>query len=185
MKLIGAVSIGVAAAAVMTVSAAGQGTTQPPAPSPTQDQTITLVGCVQREADYRRTADAGRGGAAGTGIGVDNEYILVNASPSGAAAAGEARAVGGGATGGASTAVGTGAYELTGPNEGQLKQYVGQRVEITGKLKAAETTATGRPTGGATAGTPPSGIDVASKDLRLSEVEVATVKPATGTCTVK
>jgi hypothetical protein len=55
-------------------------------------------------------------------------------------------------------------------------------VEITGKLKAAEKTASGTPTGGATAGTPPTGVDVASADLKLREVDVVSVKESTGTC---
>ena len=74
------------------------------------------------------------------------------------------------------------AYELSGANEGQLAKYVGHRVEISGNLKAAEVGAGGQPTGGATAGSPPAGVDVVSKDLKLRELEVASVKEATGTC---
>ena len=49
-----------------------------------QDQTnkqpemqVTLVGCVQREADYRKAQGIGRGGALGTGVGsaTNVEYI--------------------------------------------------------------------------------------------------------------
>ena len=75
------------------------------------------------------------------------------------------------------------AFELTGANEEKIRDFVGKRVQITGKLKAAEVGAAGRPTGGDTAGTPPSGVDVASKDLKLRELEVVSVAPATGTCT--
>jgi len=74
------------------------------------------------------------------------------------------------------------AYELTGSGEGQAAQYVGKRVEIVGKLKAAEVSASGRPTGGATAGAPPSGVDATSKDLKLRELEVSSVREATGSC---
>ena len=74
------------------------------------------------------------------------------------------------------------AYELTGPNEGQVSQFVGRRVEIKGKVKAGETNAAGRPTGGATAGQPPAGVDVASKDLKLRELEISSVKEASGSC---
>ncbi|HET7218952.1 MAG TPA: hypothetical protein VFJ02_12940 [Vicinamibacterales bacterium] len=151
---------------------------QTPAKSGAQtssDQQITVTGCVQREADYRSARDAGRGGVAGTGVGAGNEFVLTNASTSSAK---------GGATGTAgSPASGSAAYELTGPNEGQVSQYVGRRVEITGKLKAAERDAAGRPTGGATAGQPPAGVDVTSKDLKLRELEVVSVREATGTCT--
>ena len=88
-------------------------------------QQVTIVGCVQREADYRRARDAGKGGAAGTGIGVGNEFVLINASmATGAAAPGAAGQPTG--TSGVSTAMS--AYELTGPNEGQLASHVGKRV---------------------------------------------------------
>jgi len=120
---------------------------------------------------------------AGTGVGVGNEFVLTEASTSAetaaAARSGEATSPTGTSGSSASSAK---AYELTGPNEGQLSQYIGRRVEITGKLKAAETDAAGAPTGGSTAGKPPAGVDVTSKDLKLRELEVASVREATGTC---
>lgn len=139
-------------------------------------QSVTIIGCVQRESDYRRARDAGKGGVAGTGIGAGNEFVLVNASitPAPDTPAG---------TAGTSAAIGH-AYELTGKNEGLVANHINKRVEITGKLKPAEMGAAG-PTGGATAGTPPAGIDVTSKDLKLREVEVISVKETTGTCPSK
>lgn len=148
-------------------------------PGAKADQQITITGCVQRESDYRSARDAGEGGVAGTGMGVGNEFVLVDAETK--PASGEAAEAG--ATGTSGSAMASKAYELTGPNEGQASQYVGRRVEITGTLKAADTDATGRPTGGATAGAPPSGVDVTSKDLKLRELEVTSVREATGTCT--
>jgi hypothetical protein len=47
-------------------------------------QQMTLVGCIQRESEYRQAAGSGRGGTMGTGMGVGNEFVLVNASPGGA-----------------------------------------------------------------------------------------------------
>jgi hypothetical protein len=145
-------------------------------------ESITISGCVQSEADYRRAKNLGSGGAAGTGAGVGNEYVLVNASTSSGSTASTGATPGAGAatgtSGGSSAAT---AYELTGPNESQAGQYVGKRVEITGKLKPAETTAGGT-TGGATAGTPPRGVDVTSPDLKLREIEVTSVRESTGTC---
>jgi hypothetical protein len=126
-------------------------------------QQITVVGCVQSESAFRKAKDAGRGGAVGTGIGAGNEYVLVNASVS-------------------SGGVKDTNFELTGANEGQVKAFMGKRVEITGSLKPAEADAAGRPTGGATAGRPPEGVDVTSKDLKLRELEVSSVKEASGTC---
>ena len=169
-----------AAAAVMAVAASAQTPAQDPAQSPAaksgamQAEQVTIVGCVQREADYRKAQDAGRGGVAGTGVGAGNEFILTDAAPAKGAATGAA-----GATG---TTGGSMAYELTGPGEGDAAAHVGKRVEITGKLKAADTTAAGRPTGGATAGAPPAGVDVTSKDMKLRELEVSSVKEASGTC---
>ena len=151
---------------------------QPPAPQPSarpsSDQEMTITGCIQKEADYRAAKDAGKGGAAGTGAGVGNEFILAQASP--ASAADPATPTG------TSESAGSMAFELTGPNEGQVSQFVGKRVEIKGKVKAAETSASGRPTGGATAGAPPAGVDVASKDLQLRELEISSVKEASGSC---
>jgi hypothetical protein len=159
----------------------GQEPTQPQTqPRTSAEQQVTITGCIQREADYRQARDAGRGGVAGTGVGAGNEFVLTNASMSTGTAPGTrpgAEPAPTGTTGSAATA-----YELTGPNEGQVGQYVGRRVEITGKLKAAESGPTGQPTGGATAGQPPAGVDVASKDLKLRELEVSSVRESTGTC---
>jgi hypothetical protein len=133
-----------------------------------------VTGCIQREADYRKARDAGRGGVAGTGVGAGNEFVLVNASMA-AAGAGASRA-GSGAAGTSGTAA---EYEITGTNEGQAAQFVGKRVEITGMLKAADTRA-GQPTGGPTAGKPPEGVDVAGRDLKLRELEITTIKDSSG-----
>ena len=156
------------------------------------DQTVTVTGCVQREADYRRAQDAGRGGVAGTGIGAGNEFVLANASMgAGPAAAATGATATGTATAGTTTGTATGtagaaatgtAYELTGSNEAQAAKHVGQRVEISGRLKAAEAGAAGRPTGGPTAGKPPAGVDVVSQDLQLRELEVTSIRPVAGTC---
>jgi hypothetical protein len=113
---------------------------------------ISLTGCIQREADYRRLHNSGKGGFLGFGGGLGNEYVLINASPNPRRGFRDC-----------STAVGGEAYELTGREEGDLKPFVGQRVEIAGMRKAAEIDAlTGRPTGGRQAG----------YDLRLFEVDV-------------
>ena len=148
--------------------------TQTPTPS-TQtprasgDQ-VTVTGCIQREADYRRSGGAGQGGVAGTGVGVANEFVLANAMMSQGGASSSA-APNTGATGTAGTSSNT-AYELTGPNEGRAATFVGKRVEITGTLKATDTA----PAGGATASVP------GSRDLKLRELEIASIKEATGTC---
>ena len=163
-------AIGMAAFAQWTLQAQAANTSTQ---QKNAEQQVTVSGCIQREADFRRARDAGRGGVAGTGVGVGNEFVLINASMSPAVAAPGSPA----GTSGAGMA-----YELTGSNEKQAEQFVGQRVEISGKLKAAEVTASGRATGGPTAGKPPEGIDVAGGDLKLRELEIGSIKKSSGTC---
>ena len=174
MRAIVSLTVGAAAAVVLTLAMSAQATAQGQSsttPAASQEQQVTVVGCVVRESDYRKARDAGKGGVAGTGVGVGNEFLLTNASMAGASAP---------AVGTAGTA--SGEYELTGANEKQAEQFVGKRVEISGKLKAADVSAAG-PTGGPTAGKPPSGVDIASKDLKLRELEITSVKASTtGTC---
>jgi hypothetical protein len=120
-----------------------------------EETPISLAGCIQRETEYRRQNNSGKGGFLGFGGGLGDEYVLVNASRGA-----------NGAFGDCTTATGGEAYELTGSGEGDLEPFVGQRVAITGIRKEAEIDATtGQPTGGRQAG----------DDLRLFEVEVATV----------
>ena len=134
---------GVCAAVVIAFSAAAFAQATPSnqtpstATSATQqrtsaDQTVTVAGCIQRETDYRRARDAGRGGVAGTGVGAANEFVLLNASSTaaGTGTAGTTGSTPGAATGTAGTTATSMAYELTGANEPQAAQHVGRRVEI-------------------------------------------------------
>ena len=145
---------------------------------------MTVAGCIQRETDYRRARDAGPWWSRSTGVGAANEFVLLNAlsTAAGTGTAGTTGSTPGAATGTAGTTATSMAYELTGANEPQAAQHVGRRVEISGKLKSAEVDSTGRPTGGVTAGKPPEGIDVASQDLRLRELEVTSIREVSGTC---
>ena len=185
MKSIVSRSLSVAALLTFGAVTYGQEPAQPSAPQPgarpSMDEQVTVVGCVQRETDYRQARDAGRGGVAGTGVGAGNEFVLADASSaSSTTASARPGSEPNAPTGTSGSAAMT--YELSGPNEGQVAQYVGRRVEISGKVKPAETSASGQPTGGATAGQPPRGVDVASKDLKLRELEVTSVRATTGTC---
>ena len=174
-----------AAALALGTVAFAQSTAQSQPPTPPASQTatqaapaaeVTITGCVQKEDDYRAANNLGKGGAAGTGAGSGNEFVLIGATitPAGAV----------GTSGTTPPAAAPMAFELTGENESKVAEFVGKRVEIVGKLKPAEMGAAG-PTGGATAGKPPAGVDVASKDLKLREVEISSVKEATGTCPAK
>jgi hypothetical protein len=117
-----------------------------------EEAPISLVGCIQRETDYRKQNESGKGGFLGFGGGLGDEYVLVNASRGVAGPAGDC-----------TTATGGEAYELTGSAEDDLEPYVGRRVVLSGTRKEAEVDrATGRPTGGRQAG----------DDLKLFEVDV-------------
>ena len=133
--------------------------TQKPDASADKGRQVTVTGCIRSEAEWRAANDKGRGGAAGTGVGVGNEYVLTSASS------------------GASSKAGAGdTYELTGANEKLAAAHVGHRVEVTGTVKP------GSATGGPTAGAPPRGTDVISKDLQLQELEVTAVKMISADC---
>lgn len=117
-----------------------------------EDSPITVVGCLQRESDYRRQNDSGKGGVLGTGLGRGNEYVLVDS-------AGDCSKV----------APGAAAYELTGEGERDLEAFVGRRVEITGILKGGDLTVDGRAEGG---------VDPLGQDLKLREVNVRSFREA-------
>jgi hypothetical protein len=128
---------------------------------------VTLVGCVMREADYRKSADAGKGGPVGTGLGRGDEFVLVNAKKTTAGAASTAKV-----DCSAATTAGE-AFELSGSGEKNAAQYVGRAVEVSGTLKSAKTEA-GPPAGEAK---PTGGFDPLKQDLKLFEVDVTSVRP--------
>jgi hypothetical protein len=120
---------GIAAAGVLTLGAAAFGQSSASQPSGQQPSTstssasqssssasgqqpVTVTGCIEREADFRKAHEEGRGGVAGTGVGTGNEFVLISATSAASGAAGTATPTG--TSGSASMA-----YELTGPNEGQ------------------------------------------------------------------
>jgi hypothetical protein len=186
------IACGVAAALSLSTASFAQTPAQQPAqpqprpqtttPAPQQAgaaaRTVTLVGCIQGEADYRKAGNLGRGGTAGSGVGVGNELVLFDARITSAGAPPAA----GAATG--TTGAATRDYKLTGANEGKAVQFRGKRVEITGMLKRSE------PASPAAARKPradgPPQIDVfAGEDLRLPELEVTSVRATAGTCPAK
>jgi hypothetical protein len=130
-------------------------------PGEAPERPITLVGCVQREVDYREMHNIGKGGPLGLGGGRGDEFVLVNAfeiTPGQAVPAGTDMSCGSSTAGDA--------YELEGGREEDLASHVGRRVEISGtRGKADIDVTTGRPTGG-------SGI---GSDLQLFEVKIASV----------
>jgi hypothetical protein len=181
-----------AAAAVLSVSMPALAQTpaqQPAQPQPrtqtttaasqkaeSASQTVTMVGCIQGEADYRKAGNLGRGGTAGTGVGVGNELVLIDAKITSAGAPPAADA----ATG--TTGAAARDYKLTGANEGKAVQFRGRRVEIIGTIKAAPAS----PSSARRATDDAPQIDVfAGEDLRIPELEVTSVRATAGTCPAK
>ena len=133
-----------------------------------QAHSVTLVGCVMRESDFRDMYGPGQSGPRGPGIGLRNEYMLVDAHevvPSGSnPGVVETTGTCPPAPGGFPTA-----YELTGPREKEVAPFLNHRVELTGMQKRAKTRAVG------TSGLrePTGGFDPLGHELHLFEVEVA------------
>lgn len=140
----------IAAVALSSGTAFAQSSRQPETP-------VTLTGCIQREADFRKTHDLGKGGTLGTGAGRSNEYILINATRGTSAPTNIDCSFQGAPE----------AYELTGSRERDLAAHVGKVIQISGTLKEAKTRPlpSGEPA-------PTGGFDPLKKDLRLFEVEV-------------
>src|SRR6185436_13680084 len=152
----------IAAVALAGTAAFAQSSRQP-------ETQVTLTGCIQKEADYRKTHDLGKGGTLGTGAGRSDEYVLINAAKGSAPAANIDCSFQGS----------TEAYELTGRREHDLAPYVGKAVQISGTMKEAKTKPL--PSGEQA---PTGGFDPLKKDLRLFEVEVASFQPASANAPV-
>ena len=137
---------------------------------------ITLVGCIMRESDFRDMYGPGRSGPRGPGIGLRNEYMIVDAHEVSAGGSGVTETTGTcpPAPGGFPTA-----YELTGPRETEVAPFLGHRVELTGTQKHAKTRAVG------TSGVrqPTGGFDPLGHELHLFEVEVSSVREASAPST--
>ena len=129
---------------------------------------ITLVGCVMYESEFRDLYGPGRSGPKGPGIGLRDEYVLVDAHEltSGAQLTTQDLAP-------CPTAPGVSpanAYELTGSSEKEAAAYVGRRVQVSGIRKAANVeTVAGvlEPTGG---------FDPLGHELHLFEVELSSIQ---------
>jgi hypothetical protein len=121
---IGATLLGLTVAmALNPPPAAGQ---QPQARR-SSSEVLTLIGCVEPEADYRKRVNDGKGGALGTGIGVENEYVLTDVRSAEAAAANAEVGTSGTAA----------VYGITGRLEKELKQSVGRQIEVVGFVENA------------------------------------------------
>src|SRR4029079_469625 len=139
-----------AAALLASTTAFAQGTTTTSstttaAQKESPAQPVTLIGCVQKEADYRKAHNIKKGGGMNMGIGDGDEYMLINATRVSGGVPSVTTV--GDCTGGSGEAI-----ELTGPKEEQFKNFVGKRVEVSGTQKRAKLAANGQPTGGSAPG---------------------------------
>jgi hypothetical protein len=140
------VALGLTGAVAAQTASQSQTQQQPPAQSMAQDHAVTVEGCLVREKDV-----PGREPNVAERAGVAEDYILTNVkflkgSPhaSAGAAVGTAGATGtSGTTAGATSEAGTHAmagmkFEVRGIDEARLQPFVGQRVEIEGKIDPAD-----------------------------------------------
>jgi len=130
---------------------------------------ITLVGCIMRESEFRDMYGPGRSGPRGAGIGLRNEYMIVDAHEIAAGGPGVVET-----TGTCPPTPGTfpTAYELTGSRERDAAPFLGRRVELTGMQKAANT----RPVGTSGTRRPTGGFDPLGHELHLFEVEIQSIR---------
>jgi hypothetical protein len=101
--------------------------------------TMTLVGCLIHESDYRKAHGLGKGALGGVGLG--DEFVLVDATEvpatnaTAAPSAGESPSRPASSSSPACAETGNGkAYRMTGKAEDQLKPFVGHRMQITGQF---------------------------------------------------
>ena len=108
---------GIASVAGIDTAAAAQ--------APTRDASdiITVVGCVQKETDYRSKIADGRGGTAGTGLGAANEYVLRSVRSVSAETLKPTRARSG---------PGENVYSVTGNMERELERAIGKQIAMSG-----------------------------------------------------
>jgi hypothetical protein len=130
---------------------------------------VTAVGCLQSEREYRRQHESSK--FAGTGHGLGNEYMLIDAVIGGPSLQVEPITEQEAATN-CTTAGGSGmAFELKGHAEDTLTGMIGRRVVIRGMLLHADKDVVGTsgtytpvPTGG--------GFDPLGHDNKLREISV-------------
>ena len=141
-KVAGAFCVSLAMTAALSAQAASQDPTQqPPATAASaQEHSVTVEGCLVREKDV-----PGRQPNTAERAGVMEDFILTNAKivkgghtpPDAAATATTGTTATGEQTAGTSGAAGK-MFEVRGLNETELQQFVGQRVEIEGKVDPAD-----------------------------------------------
>jgi LPXTG-motif cell wall-anchored protein len=156
----------VLAATVMTCAFAGWGSRT--AIASDDKMPVTAIGCLQSEREYRRQHESSK--FAGTGYGLNDEYVLIDAVIGGPSlniepvTEQEANCV---------TGRGSGqAFELTGHGEDDLSAFLGRRVAIHGMLKHAKHDVGPVGTSGTFTPVPTGGGPSLGSDLELREINV-------------
>ena len=135
---------GIAVATLFTVTPSAFAQTQTKNSDTTATQTFT--GCLMTEPAYRRAHNLGEGALGGVGLG--DEFVLVDVKVSPAkgtpTATRSSNAASSAASVSASTCADQGvAYRLTGTAEEKIKGLVGHQLEIQGRFKHADDAAAG------------------------------------------
>lgn len=144
-----------------------------PANPDQRGQTVTLVGCLYHEKDI-----PGRQPNVAERAGLMEDYILADARP--AARSGEAGATG---TTGAEVGEKVGLpkmFKVEQLPDDRLREFVGKRVEVTGRIDADDDDT--RAAGTAGAPTPKADTGIGPDDIELPEFEATSIREASGDC---
>ena len=151
---------------------------QPPSDRPSASQSLTLTGCL-KEAPGGGAAATAPGGATAGASQARGGFILTDAKPAGSMAGGATApgaatgTAGAGATGTTGSASAQSTYRLTGGDN--LKQYVGQKVELTGTAASGSPSSPGAPAS-------PGAEKPASGSGQGPALRVTTVRPTGDKC---
>ena len=122
------------AAAMFALTSLAAAQNAPQKPTRTAADVITVVGCVQKEADYRAQKSDAKGGVANTGVGLANEFVLRGAHTVSNDTYKPIRTT---ASGGRETV-----YGLTGKLEGEVAKSVGHEIAVSGYVVVADSEGT-------------------------------------------
>jgi hypothetical protein len=124
------------ALAVATIGAGAQEKTIEAIKANERNVVVNIVGCVEREADYRKQINQGKGGPLNSGVGQGDEYILrfAKSVPNGVVSKKTLASTG--------TTGSEDIYSVTGKSEDELKLEVGRQVEVTGYVEVAKSDGT-------------------------------------------
>jgi len=131
---------------------------------------VTAVGCLQSEREYRRNHESTK--FAGTGVGLNDEYVLIDAVIGGPSLNVEPITEAESSTNCIAARADGQAFELTGHGEDSLSGLVGRRVVIHGMLKHAKHDTGPVGTSGTFTPEPTGGGSKLGSDLKLREINV-------------